>query len=410
MRRSPIVLLLFLATSLSAQKLDLRGYLTGRGINAGGPPSWIEGGFGRLGAGDGDRAFGIAQAGVDWRPVRWLGLHASGVARAEPNDYHGTAVGIIEAYAELNGSFGSEEVRFRAGQFFLPTSRENKGDLWTSPYTISFSAVNTWIGEEVRPIGADLEWRHTTGGGYIWSAGATGFRGNDTMGTLLGWRGWSVGNRLSVYNEVLPLPPLPTFATLFPAQRRSGTKPFGSDLDGKTGFAGRVRFAAPERGMIQYTRVDNQADRRLHTNEYAWATEFNLLSAEIGNTDRLIVAAEYIDGTTGMGFRGSPWVQADFNAGYVLISGKRNRNRLSARYDMFRTEDADGHPRAERNDEDGRSWTFAWFFDVTPKLRAGAEFTQITGDRIANQVQGFDPNTDARSVTVELRYSFGKTF
>ena len=36
------------------------------------------------------------------------------------------------------------------------------------------------------------------------------FRNNDSMGALLAWRGWSVGNRLSVYDEVLPLPPLTT--------------------------------------------------------------------------------------------------------------------------------------------------------------------------------------------------------
>ena len=30
----------------------------------------------------------------------------------------------------------------RAGEFFLPTSRENRGNLWTSPYAITFSTLN----------------------------------------------------------------------------------------------------------------------------------------------------------------------------------------------------------------------------------------------------------------------------
>ena len=38
--------------------------------------------------------------------------------------------------------------------------------------------------------------------------------------------------------------------------------------------------------------------------------------------------------------------------------------------------------------------------------RVGAEFVQVTGDRIAAQQSGFSPNTDGHTVTVELRYSF----
>ena len=33
---------------------------------------------------------------------------------------------------------------------------ENTGPLWTSPYTISSSAINTWLGEELRAGGVRL--------------------------------------------------------------------------------------------------------------------------------------------------------------------------------------------------------------------------------------------------------------
>ena len=397
---------LLLALPLHAQTFDLTGFLTARGVNAGGPPSWLAGGFGRLGTG-GDRnaLFATAQAGIDWTPVPWFDVHVSGIARREPESYGGDAVGIVEAYADLRAVLPNDTIQLRAGQFFLPTSRENRGALWTSPYTISFSALNTWIGEELRPIGADLEWRHVTGGGYVLTGAATAFQGNDSLGALLGWRGWTVGNRLSVYNEVLPLPPIVTLPTLFPSQRDDGTKPFGPDLDGRTGFAGRARFSAPERAMIQVAWVDNRGDRALSRGEYAWATEFTILSAEVGHPDRTIVAAEYAIGESGMGFRGTPWVQMDLHAGYLLVSHKRGRNRISGRFDAFGTSDRDGS-RAETNEESGRSWTFAWLYDVTPKLRGGVEFTQITGDRVPARESGFDPSTDARSLTVELRYAF----
>jgi len=43
---------------------------------------------------------------------------------------------------------------------------------------------------------------------------------------------------------------------------------------------------------------------------------------------------------------------------------------------------------------------------VNDHVRVGAEFVQITGDRIAAQESGFNPNTDGHTVTLELRYSF----
>ncbi|MFL6247819.1 MAG: hypothetical protein ACJ74H_17475 [Thermoanaerobaculia bacterium] len=372
--------------------LDVSGYVAARGVNATGPASWLERGWGRLEAGgDRDELFGTAQLGVEWTPNEHFDLHVSGVGR---HDALGTDAGLVEAYVDGRASFGLDELQVRAGQFFLPTSRENKDELWTSPYTVSFSALNSWIGEEVRPVGVDLQYRHTTSRGHAITTAATAFQGNDSMGALLAWRGWAIGNRLSTYSEVLPLPPVP----FFPLQRADGTKPFGSDLDGRLGYSARIRYAVPQRANVLYTYVDNRGDRELHRGEYAWATKFHLLGAEIGNPDRLVAASEYMRGSTTMG-RGVAFVDADFFAWYLLVSGKRGRNRLSARYELFNTEEQDFSP-AEVNEENGRAWTLTWMFDVTAPLRLAAELTQVVGDRIGTA----DP--DGRSVTIEARYRF----
>lgn len=372
--------------------LDLQGYVAMRGVNTTGPASWLERGWGRLESG-GDRAalFGTAQLGLEWTPNEHFDLHVSGVGR---HDALGTDAGIVEAYVDARTEFGLDAVQLRAGQFFLPTSRENKDELWTSPYTVSFSALNSWIGEEVRPIGIDLQYRHTTSRGHTLSAAATAFRGNDSMGALLAWRGWAVSNRLSTYNELLPLPPL----AFFPLQRTDGTKPFGSDLDGRTGYSARVRYAVPQRGNVQYTFLDNRGDRELHRGEYAWATKFHLLGVELGDPDRLVLAGEYMQGSTTMG-HGPVYVDADFFAAYLLVSGKRGRNRVSARYELFNTEEQD-FSLAELNEENGRTWTLTWMFDVNTPLRVAAELTQVVGDRADT------PDPDARSVTLEARWRF----
>jgi hypothetical protein len=375
--------------------LDLNGSVALRGVNATGPVSWLDGGWGRLEAGgDRDELLADAHLGVDWSSEHF-GARVSGTAGRDAGGGYG---GLVEAYVEARREFNLDELQLRAGQFFLPTSRENKDELWQSPYALSFSALNSWIGEEVRPLGVDLQYRHVTAAGHAVTAAATAFRGNDTMGTLLAWRGWSSGNRLAAFGEVLPLPPLESLDRFFPLQRDDGTQPFGRDLDGRTGYSARLRWSLPERANVQYAFVDNQGDRLLHRGEYAWATRFHLLSAEAGNPDRLTVAAEYMQGRTGMG-HGAAFVDADFYATYLLLSQKLGRSRFSARYELFGTEERDFSP-AEVNDESGRAWTLTWLYDLREHVRLGAEFTQFSGSRPGT------PDPDARNVRVEARYRF----
>ncbi len=414
--RSLLIALAFATTVSAQQSFDLTGFIAARGVNATGPASWLEGGFGRLEAGgDRDDFTALAHLGIDWNPTSWLGLHASGVARRDPEEFGGDAMGLVEAYMDVRKEIAFDEIRLRGGFFFLPTSKENKDDNWASPYTIHFSALNTWIGQEVRPLGLDLQYRHTTDGGHTITGGATAFRANDTMGTLLAWRGWSVGDRLSTYGEVLPLPPLGSLE--FPdgpfwRQRDDGTTPFTEDLDGRTGYSARLRYGIPHRGNIQYTYLDNAGDRALYppeseSGEYSWETRFHLLGMEIGNPDDFVVAAEYMVGETYMGLTQFPnFVEAGFSAAYLLVSEKRGRNRWTARYELFATEEEDETPLGEDSDESGRSWTLTWMVDITPAIRGAVEFTQISGNREAAQQYGFDPSTTGRSVTLEVRYRF----
>src|SRR5216684_7490022 len=232
--------------ALSQSSLQVHGYVSGRLIRVKSIPSWTERDYGKfdVGAKGSDdsrtRETANAQVGLEWTPSTWLLLHADGVARHEPSGTIGSKAGLVQGYVDLY----NEHWRLRAGSFWLPTSRENIDPLWTSPYTITYSALNSWIGQEFRPLGADLQFSPNF---YI-TLGATAFRGNDTMGTELTDRGWAFGNRLTVYNEGLPQ-----------AGEQGTTKPIAHDLDGKNGYSGRIRLQLPERAMIQFTRIDNRA-------------------------------------------------------------------------------------------------------------------------------------------------------
>ncbi len=364
---SAFCLLLLFAQAANAQ---IFGYLAGRSAYVTAPPSWTRGGLGRFDVGAdaaGDHAVrytAVAQIGADWSPATWLTAHAQVIARREPSGTRGRRFGLAEAYAELH----SDRWRLRAGEFFLPTSRENTDPLWTSPYTVTYSALNSWMGEEVRPIGADLQFSPS----FYLTLGATAFRGNDTMGTLLSARGWSLGSRLTLYDENVAVPP--------PDQT---TKPFGPDLDGKYGYSGRVRMQLPERALLQVTHADNRAELVKRRGQTPWLTRFNVVGAQIGTTSPWTLAAEWLSGDTTVGFPGGKFTM-NFDTVYLLGSYKLQRQRISARVERFST--------SKRGR--GRGVTVAWFREPSDRARAGIEYTRTTGDRPGSMW------------TAELRYKF----
>lgn len=415
------VLVLSLAAALASgataaalpPQVSVTGYLAARGLAVRSQPSWLDGGFGRLAAGgdapgdDDSFAVGMAQVALDVQASPLFGFYVHGLARAEPDVQEGDELGFVEAF--VYGSVRARRAdvfRWRLGHFILPTSRENVEVAWSSPYTLTFSALNTWIGEEVRPTGLLAEYSLAVGGIDELRLGASAFGDNDAGGALVAWRGWTLGDRLTTFGELLPLPPLDSLAATGPFNRQldRGTQPFGSDLDGRLGWAGWLRYAHPERLTVQWTRFDNRGDRGQHRGEYAWATQFDLYGADLHLGRSFTLAAEVLDGYTGMGFRPEGRVHIDMSAAYLLASWRPGTFRVTLRYDRFEIEDLDLSPRGENNDEDGTAWTFAVFWEPGERWRLGAELVDLDADRPAAAQSGFDPNTDARSLLVELRY------
>jgi hypothetical protein len=373
------ILTLLFASTANAQSFKLFGFLTVLSAYVKAPPSWTGGDFGRFDVGAdaaGDhatRTTALAQVGADWSPTTWLTAHGHVLARSEPSGTEGRRFGVVEAYADLHG----ERWRLRGGYFFLGTSRENVDPLWTSPYTITYSALNTWIGQEVRPVGVDLQYSP----GFYITLGATAFRDNDTMGTLPAARGWTFGNRLSVFDEAVAVP-------------GGSTKPFLRDLDGKWGHSERIRLQIPERAMLQVTHLDNRAELVDRRGQEPWLTRFNIVGAQAGMSGPWTLAAEWMSGDTTIGFPGGTFT-LDFDTVYLLGSFKHEHDRLSVRVERFSAGD----------DEEGQAWTIAWFRERNANLRAGIEYAHVSGER----PNPFGPGlaeTGGSMLTLELRYKF----
>ena len=402
--------MLTLGATPALATVDIYGFAAARGGAVESTASWLEGGFGRfdVGADAAGDSTGFAeldgQLALDWAITEKLSVTTHLLARTQTESNSAKDIGLVEGFVRYQAiDSGSHALSFSLGQKFFPTSFENTDDLWQSPYTLSFSAWNSWIAHEFRPIGLEASYSYFTGSGSRVGFRASAFGGNDSSGAELAWGGWRTSQRLSVLGEVLPLPPIVTLADTgsFHAQRDDGSKPFGPDLDDEIGYATQLNFSN-ETWKLRASFVDNRGDRDLHRGEYAWDTRFFVAGFEWNVTEQLTLLGEFADGSTGMG-PAVGGVDADFDTAYLMASWTNQTHRVSARVEQFDIEDQDGV--VTDNSEDGHSWTFAYFYEPS-NWRLGVEFTDVSVDRPAAFQSGFDANNDGQKLTLEFRYRF----
>lgn len=420
-----------------AENLELYGFAFGRGLFTGGQAPWISGGFGRLTVGadaaDASQATlrGKVHLGADWRPVESVRLHLHGIARAEGEADGGDRFGVPVAFLQFRPELSQTSwLRIRAGTFFPGTSLENVDRLWASPYTITLSALNTWTGEELRLTGLETRYLWSDGRDDLFVSGAA-FVGNDTLGTLLAWRGWGMSDRFTTIGEVLPLPPLPGLSDSGPfhKQRDEGTQPI-DELDDRIGWMARAGWSRRDVVTMQAAYLDNRGDRGLWDDQYSWDTSFWVAGTALRLGPSFELLAEGAVGNTAMGlapvdppgYDSSPYgssgygsssddpaparfVDVGFWAGYALLSWEGDQTRVALRFDRFRNTDNDQTPDDD-NGEDGHAWTLAGFWLPNDHVRVGAELLRLSAERPAAVAAGADPDTDAWKATLELRLSF----
>lgn len=363
--------------------------------------SWLAGGLGHFEQGSEDAKTDASfqlDAQYRYRPSKSLqfSVHAQGNYHTEPSSL--SDLSLIEWEGRYRHALDfSQDISITFGQFFLPISMENTERFWTSPYTLTFSSLNSWIGEEFRPIGVDTRYRYHLDGGASISTAATLFGGNDSMGALLAYRGWSYGTIRTGLGDVLAIPSLMSLqdGQVFEGQRDDGTRPFGKDLDGKPGLALRAEYLS-DFLVLSATWVDNQGDTELHQGEYAWRTQFGILGATWLLNEDIDVVFEASKGRSEMGE--GPGVDIHFYSAYVLASYRWDEDyRISYRYDGFGVEDKDRMD--EDNHDFGRSHTLALKWEQD-HYRLGFEVLFLEAKRqrllqenIQERVEGHQINT-----------------
>ena len=372
--------LFFLSMSLSAADLSVKGLIEGGYVKADYDQpwlkSWMDEGVGILRFND-DDTFMLTQGALEVSGDLISNVSFDVVGNYNPDgEKH---FGLTEAYltySPLNKGL-KHEVKF--GMFYPQMSLENTATGWTSPYTYSFSAINSWIAEEQRTIGA--QWSITRSGRknnspHSFTALASVFKVNDGLGTLLVWRGWGIHNRQTLANEKV------LFADYFSQQENpintpNYVEPY-IETDGKLGYyvGGHWRYLKQTDVRVYY--YDNRGDPlAIETNrQYAWKTRYYSVSMQHKFTKNFRVLAQYLAGDTGMG-TDEKGVFTDFSSWYVMFNYKLGANRFSLRRDQFDVKETDTYLQ-DPNDSDGTSITLAWRYDIDKNWNVGAEYISTT--------------------------------
>jgi hypothetical protein len=373
-----------------------------------GETSWIDGGFGKTRfGGDGDGGWrghaAMADAILLWKPRFSWDVSAVVDAEVQPGPDYRADLG--EAYLVYR-PVPHSDWRFsgRLGYFYPPVSLEHDGPGWTLTRTITPSAINSWIGEEVKVIGAEASIEHELSGQQLALTGAV-FGYNDTAGTLLTYRGWALDDVRATAFIDYPLPALSAFAASVQPSETYPTR----EADGRAGYYLRADWRTPGPVAFNALYYDNGGDKVSVTSsgQWAWATRFANLGMSVDLDARTQLLSQLMSGRTLMGFPTNDglWFDVDFDAAYLLLTHSFGADALTGRLDWFRTRDR-SMVAVDNNDEHGWAATAAWRHDLSRHARLMLEALHVDSDRPSRLYGGVMPKQAQTTLQSSLRLTF----
>jgi hypothetical protein len=367
----------------SLPELSLHGLFDARYLESQAQDGWAEGGLGKLREGGevGRPRINEGALVVQGRLWEWAGTLTLKYADGQKNPLDPSEVFLSYHPASTSPwRFGA-----RLGAFFPPISLENTGTAWSSPYTLGSSAINTWVGEELRTFGGEAQLNYRFDGGDRVGVFAAGFGHNDTAGALLAWRGFALHDYEATLNDSLPLPEGIGIPAAFPLQA-GRTRPF-VEVDGRPGYY--LGLAAERRDRYKFRALyyDNRADpEAIERGQYAWYTRFLSLGLKAELPWEVTLIGQGLSGRTRMGERrdGRRAVDVGFWAASLLLSKSLGSHRLSLRHDRFGT-DEDDHLPEDANREHGYAFTANYNYTFAQRHQFNLEVSHIVSDRPARE-------------------------
>lgn len=389
-----------------AQSLAWQGYLDLRIAAPSDNEDWSDGGLGktRFGNADSGEAEVAATAALALAWQATPALLASAQLQYQPEQRR--ELDVIDAWVRWRPvSTTPWRWSLKAGVFFPSVSLENDNIGWTSRWTLTPSAINSWVGEELRGTGLEFRLEHRADAGD-WHAFAALFGRNDPAGELLAARGWALGDLTSGADAILREPDVHAQAARAPVPVLF--RPF-VEIDDRIGwYAGLGREGAGG-GALQLLRYDNRGNPRAWQayagrRVFVWHTRFWSLGgrSRIGDVELL---AQAMDGGTAFEPQPGLYLDTRFSSAYLLAGWDRGQWQPALRLDWFRAEQL-RDPMDDPLDEHGHAITAALNWRPREQVRISGEVLRVDSSRDQRRLAGQDPRQVEVVVQLSLRYLF----
>ncbi|XOV77718.1 MAG: hypothetical protein ACFHVJ_12260 [Aestuariibacter sp.] len=380
----------------SAQvQFDIKGLIQSQlTLNADDETSYLNRGTGLLRYDDSDKftlAHTLLQLNADFNGT--TSFHAT-INSVEDPKHH---IGFTQLFFKYSPLWSKGyRWRFRTGMFYPEIGFENPDIGWLSPFHYSNSAINSWIGEEVRTLGGEVKvTRLGRAHGFSphnFSASFALYKGNDTAGTLLAWRGWAIHDRQSLTNERIFFARYPSIGpnSALPLQA-AWVEPY-REVDGRFGYQFGLHWDYQKQTQVKYLYYNNNGDDSIvaRGGQYAWNTLFSSLSLQHKFNAQWRLIAHAMVGKTAMG---TGKVEVDFDAWYASLVYRQGPNILSLRYDNYATTDTDYMQLIDNNNGHGWAATATYRRTLNKHWQVGVEWLYVDSFQ-ASRGQWPDISTD----------------
>ena len=386
-------------------KLEISCLLELQLSHSNGLNTWIERGQGKQLHNNGDQLqSGLSGLELDYQLAPGSHLKTSVLYNHQP----GNRLDVTELYWQYRPLSRSRwRPEYKVGFFYPNLSLENRGRLWSSPYTVTSSTVNTWIAEELRTVGIQGHWRNLgrqrqSPHDFGISAALFGF--NDNTGSLLAWRGWTNSERQTGIGGRMPLADRPTFAAGRVLQDQTPeVEPF-IERDNRVGYYTGLHWNYLRSTKASLHYYDNNADpSAFERGQYAWHTRFYHLGIQHRLSDIWEVLGQYINGRTEMNNNVGNVVYNHFNAGYLMLAGRWGPQRLALRWEDFRVDDRDG-TFMDSNGENGTSATLSYSYRLGSHWKLSGEAINIRSNRRERRYSNLPQQADETRLIFSARY------
>lgn len=345
--------------------------------------SWLNGGIGALRYDEDSSALQLGQGilGASGALSDYWSIEGYGSIYLDNDHTNKSALGINELFLQYRPlPVNGYRLAAKIGAFFPELSTENTRKGWTSASVLTNSAINTWLGEEIKNIGVELSMErlgryHSSEWDIKASASVFGF--NDPAGSLLAWRGWSMHDRQIRLGETTDFARLPVFQQGRAFDQQSSRFDPHLEIDNRPGYILGTRFSRARGVKFSFSYYNNRGDPSvLNGGQYSWKTNFSHISLSLPLPAKIKLTSQWMKGSTKMGEGPNERVDADYQSWFSSISKRWRLWDATLRYDEFRVEDKDRTP-FDNNAQHGHAWTLAFGYRFSPTMKVIVEHLEF---------------------------------